>query len=234
MSHLFIFDLDGTLINITDQQVAATNLDYRTALGITLEDNVVLDKFGMGEWETHEAIFNELNLPYQGEERNRRIQQIIDQHPKSFREVLDPIPYISPLEEVVDFLSYLRKNNENLALATGNMQEPAEILLEKSGLKSFFQIVSYSDGIKSKRETIEYAIRQATDKNLQFRRVVFFDDTSKGVSAGRYVGALVPTLVVGVATGLKGSDSAESLVKAGADIVISSFRYYRKIYANII
>ena len=137
-----------------------------------------------------------------------------------------PVEKIEPLEGVVDFLTYLQNHKEYVGTITGNLKEPAKLILEKSDLRRFFSILSYDDGTKTREQILQHAIDEAKRQKYKFGRVVIVGDTTKDIEAGKYVNAFT----VAVATG---SDSLLTLKEKNPDIVLQTLRKYQHILEAI-
>lgn len=220
-NNLWLFDIDGTLVNINDAHLASYKLTYKDILGVDVSDQPIIDTFGMSEVEMHIKILQGLGLSYD----KSLIDRIITARPLNFKEVLGSSK-IEPLEGVADFLTYLKNNNEYLGAFTGNLEGPARFILSRSGLEEFFSILSYDDCTKSKQQIIKYAIGEAKQNGYNFGRVVVIGDTTKDIEAGKNIGAFT----VGVATG---SDPLGKLQRSKPDSAVTSLKFHKTILNKI-
>ena len=221
MKNLWLFDIDGTLVNINKLHLA----NYREIYlkhGIAVSDSLILSTFGMTENEMHKKIFNKLRLPC-NEELIKRLNQ---EHVKGVLKSLNSLNAIKPLGSVLEFLSYLKNNKEYAGVVTGNLKETAEVILNKSGLDGFFSFVCCDDGKKSRKQIIKEAVKKAKSRNYDFKKVIVIGDTIHDIAAGKHANAFT----VGVATG---SDTLSRLRKAKPDVAVNNLKNFMVILKTL-
>lgn len=218
MANLWLFDIDGTLVDIRHMQIAATQKDYQAVLGLHISPDVVLGTFGMSEAESLKSIFQAMDVSYD----DILIRKMVKVHSHNFAEIL-ATNKIMPLEGVVEILTYLKNDKEYLGVVTGNLEEPARLILERAGLNGFFSILSCDDGKSERKDIVKRAIDAAKTQNYHFGRVIIVGDTTKDIDAGRYANAFT----VAVATG---TDSYEKLQASAPDIILPTLKDYRRVF----
>lgn len=222
MRHLWLFDIDGTLVNINHVHLKAYKLDYREVLNRGVPDGIIVATFGMSERETHESILRQLGIPADETLIGRLAQGYVRNVQKAIETTR-----ITPLEGAVPFLSALKERSEHLGIITGNLEKPARRILEKAGLASFFTLFSSDDGTLGRKEIVLNAIRQAEERGLSFEAVVVVGDTTKDVKAAQGAAKERTELrIVSVAVAT-GSDGVATLEKAGAGVVVRSLTELR-------
>ena len=222
MVKLWLFDIDGTLVNINHVHLASYKLAYRDVFRKDVPDKTIESQFGKSEYDTHISILSALGIHLD--------KKLIDRLTKTFElnsiRALSGLGKIEPLEGVVEFLTYLQNNHEYLGAVSGNLRLPAELILEKASLMNFFNILSFDDGTKTRERIVQHAIDEARRQKYKFGRVVVVGDTTKDVEAGKYVNAFT----VSVATG---SDSLLALKEKNPDIALSTLKDYKLILEAI-
>lgn len=198
--HLWLFDIDGTLVNINHIHLAAYKNNYRERINREISDKVIISLFGMSEHEMHRHLFRKLGIP----STSRLVDRILKSVPTYFRKALANTKTIKPLPGVVEFLTYLKTDKQHIGIVTGNIKTNAELILNKSGLRKYFAIVSSDDGKSQRWQIVQRAIDTARQKNYDFDKVIVIGDTKYDIKAGKKVN----TYTVAVATG---SDSLATL-----------------------
>lgn len=223
MKNLYMFDIDGTLVDANHLHTISYKKAYKYVLGIDVSEQAIEDQFGEGERETHIAIFKELGIPFDESLASRITKTFSDQLIKSLQS-----EKITPLDGVVQYLTTLRTNGDYLGVVTGNLEKQALLTLQNSGLRKFFSIVSYDDGTKSKEQIVGDALKLAKSERYQFGRIVVVGDTLHDIYAGKSINAFT----VGVNSGARGSTTFELLEK-NADLALHGLREYKKIIAAL-
>ncbi len=214
MTVLWLFDIDGTLVNINHLHLQAHQASYKEVLNLDVPTGKILPTFGMGGYEGRKVVLKSL-----GFKKDDRIEEIGRSFVYHLGRIMEKSEII-PLPGVIEFLSRLNKNKENrLGVVTGNEPEMAEKTLSQSGLKPYFSFCCGDDGHTKGRTEI---VRQALKEAGKVEKVVVLGDTHYDIEAGKAVGAYT----VGVATG---SGTFAGLSETGADLVISSMTEYGKI-----
>lgn len=216
--HLWLFDIDGTLVNINHVHLETYKRCYRGVLQRELPDELVISSFGMTEHETHAYLLREIGMKAD----DALIGRLAAAYPRHFAAVVQAVE-VRPLPGVVAFLKILQAKGEHLGIVTGNLAEPARLILERSGLARFFPLVAFDDGHRTRVQIITNAIEQAQRRGYAFETVIVVGDTTKDIAAAKEAAKQrtdVKIVAVGAATG---SDDAVTLRKAGADAVLLSF-----------
>ena len=219
MADLWLFDIDGTLVNANDIHIRAYDLDYQEVMGFTVPADTLVKSFGPTDDFMHRKILDGMGKSYDDDQ----IRWLIAAHPGNFERIIGG-KNIDPLSGVVDTLDYLKEQGHYLAVVTGNMEKPARLLLESSGLMERFAYFKCDDGSKgrTREQIVQSAIDEARSRNYEFDRVVVVGDTAHDITAGKAVEAFT----VGVATG---SYDLERLGSESPDIVIPDLTHYRRI-----
>lgn len=214
MTNLFLFDIDGTLVNLTEVHVQAYLRAYEEITGFEIPREQILRQFGKPERPMHEEVFQELGIEDKG-----RIDKVIQAFEKYDVEAIQS-SNIEPLPGVIDFLKHLVKTNEYSGIITGCIPTVGSSILRRLDLSGYFTIFSYDTGFPNRVEIVRNAIGQADAKKYNYQRVVVIGDTEKDIKSGKAVNAFT----VGVATGHAPKSSLYE-----ADLVLDSLIEYKKI-----
>ena len=220
MANLYLFDIDGTLLDAMSLHLSAWKLAYKELFNISIPEETFTKKFGMPEKQIHKEICQELGL-------TTSIPEELMEHRASSMEKAIQTENIKILPGVCDFLNELRKRKEILGAITGNPEPTGKALLSKTGLMPYFQIHSYNNNLEQRVEIVKRAISQAREKQYKFDKVVVIGDTPSDFEAGREAGAYT----VLVATG--GHRTKQGLLNIGADLTLDSLIEYKKIFQGL-
>ena len=205
MKTLYLFDIDGTLVNINDIHLNAYKAAYKKICNQLVPDEIILRHFGMAEQEQQEAIFKIMNMP------KERIPKLIREYVKNMKDLTTKTK-ITSLPGVIECLSALKKDKCNvLGIVTGNTEDMMHRILKSAGLHDFFSQFNGDDGnVQSRIDILKNAVRNlkpAPDK------IIVIGDTQSDINAGKVVGAIT----IGITTG---SNSKTDLETAHQNFVI--------------
>lgn len=215
--HLWLFDIDGVLVNINRYHVIAYQRDYKKVLGVDVPDEKILKTFGKPESAQHKELLAGLGIQYS----KSTIDRLIAVHPANFEQVINK-ERVEPLDGVVECLTELKENDQYRGVVTGNLERPARLILERAGLSPFFTIVSYDKGVVQRWQIVQAAIDEAKRRKYNFDKVIVLGDTPHDIEAGKKVGAMT----VAVATG---HIDIETLKAAQPNITLKSLKEYKEI-----
>ncbi len=221
MANLWLFDIDGTLVNINQVHTASYKLDYKDVLERDVSDKLIESTFGMSEIEMHTAVFRDLGIPHD----QNVVDKIINGHSANFEKAIRSTK-VKPLDGVVDFLTYLMDDKEHLGVYTGNIEGPARLMLDRAGVSKYFTILSFDDGNSKRWQIGQRAIDKAKELGYDFNKVVVIGDTTRDIDAGKLLNAYT----VAVATG---SDDFKKLDAEKPDLTLRSLKDYRKILEEL-
>lgn len=217
--NLYLFDIDGTLVNINNFHIQAYRDAYKKICNTDVQDELILSHFGKAEHEQQEAIFSEMNL------LKEKIPELIQTYIENVKALVTR-DKIVPLPGVIELLTELKKDkNIILGIVTGNTEAMMELILKSAGLLHFFTVFGFDDSkVKSRVDIVKNALRKA---GSSITRIIVIGDTVTDIEAGKAVGATT----VGVATG---TNTYERLNAAKPDIVIASLEDYNELLNNIL
>lgn len=214
MRKLWLFDIDGTLIEMTDIHMDSYQLAYQIVTGKIVPKNLLVSKFGKTEKQIHIEIFQELGIS-----DHTLINRLIEEYESNLTKVLESAN-INPLPGVKDCLEYLKENKQYLGIITGNPEAKGKIILEKAQLLSYFSIFGWGNNANSRDEIVRSAINQANEKRYQFSKVIIIGDTPTDIKAGKSINAFT----VGIATGYYDKDRLKE-----ADLVLNNLEQYKRL-----
>ena len=212
----FIFDMDGTIFD-TEKFYYQTWLDIAKKEGFIfgLEDKVRLS----GKQSDESIAYMVENFSMDEKEAIRIRKNLNELRDKKFNE----IDYSLKKPGLLNLLLYLRENNKNIALASSSIKSRIDFLLDREGVRDYFDELISSDDIKKGKpdpQIFNLAMEKiGADKNKTY----IIEDSLAGVKAAKKSGAKVVLII----------DLDESeLIKSQADLVFSSLDEFLSYIKN--
>ncbi|HLC19641.1 MAG TPA: HAD family hydrolase [Candidatus Nanoarchaeia archaeon] len=218
---LWLFDIDGTLVNITHVHLAAYKNLYRDFVHCDAPTDLILITFGMSEHDMHSFVFGKLGLKFD----SGLVKKMLAAHPFYFQKELAAAEVV-PLPHAVDFLDAIKRANEPLGVVTGNLPENARLILEKAGLSHYFDFVSTDDGGRERWQIVMHGLELARGR---FDDVVVIGDTPFDIIAARRA-ALESGKKITVAVVSTGTSDYTELKAAKPDMHFSTLEDYREAF----
>lgn len=212
----FIFDMDGTIFD-TEKFYYQTWLDIAKKEGFIfgLEDKVRLS----GKQSKESIAYMVENFSMDEKEAIRIRKNLNELRDKKFNE----LDYSLKKPGLLNLLSYLRENNKNIALASSSIKSRIDFLLDREGVRDYFdEIISSDDITKGKPDPQIFNLAMekiGADKNKTY----IIEDSLAGVKAAKKSGAKVVLII----------DLDESeLIKSQAELVFSSLDEFLSYIKN--
>ena len=212
----FIFDMDGTIFD-------TEKFYYQTWLEIAKKEGFIFgleDKVRLSGKQSNESIAYMVENFSMDEKEAIRIRKNLNElRDKKFNE----LDYSLKKPGLLNLLSYLRENNKNIALASSSIKSRIDFLLDREGVRDYFdEIISSDDITKGKPDPQIFNLAMekiGADKNKTY----IIEDSLAGVKAAKKSGAKVVLII----------DLDESeLIKSQADLVFSSLDEFLSYIKN--
>lgn len=180
MIKAIIFDMDGVLVDSEPFHIEIEKQQFlQSKLSVSNEEHSqymgVASDVMWKEIAEHHSI-------------NVSVEDLIEQ----FK--IKSIQYFSELEEIpimpglVDFLEKLSRNNFPMAVASSSYPEIIKIILEKTGLRKYFQVVvSSQEAGKSKPEPDVFLLA-ARKLGIPAKECMVVEDSANGIKAAQAAG----------------------------------------------
>jgi HAD superfamily hydrolase (TIGR01509 family) len=181
---LFIFDLDGVLVEACDWHRDALNLALKEVCNYTISQ------------EDHIAIFN-------GIPTSRKLKILTDMGilPNSLHKIINDLKQEKTIEiikrnafirhEKIEMIKKIKQKNHIVCCYTNSIRKTAELMLEKTGIKELFEIILTNQDVlnpKPDPEGYEYLIKKF---NISKENTYIIEDSPKGLAAAQASGANV-------------------------------------------
>jgi phosphoglycolate phosphatase len=198
LSHLVLFDIDGTMLSSGGSGQAAMEIVLRDHFGIaTLTGNI--HTAGRTDRAIVSEMFQSYGIDLTEANWNNFCQQYFAQLPLS----LGQHPNII-LPGVVDLLEQLSSNpSVGMGLITGNFEHGAHIKLTHFGLRKYFAEGGFGDHHADRNDVAKLALeRMVKHLGQEFvaERVLVVGDTPADIHCARSIGARVCAVSTGIYT----------------------------------
>ncbi len=228
---LFLFDIDGTLLNpkrVGSKAVRRT-LENVVGRGDALE-GVRLS--GMCDWGIWREVLS--SEGYSHDEVDAQLPELLRAYVAELAHILaspehpdpEPLPGVLPLLEALH-----ARDDVLLGLLTGNVEAAAWLKLGKVGLDHFFRFGAFGHEAAERAALPPLALARAVSfvdgHRFRGKEVLIIGDTIHDIQCGAALGVCA----VGVATG---TDEATALRAAGADHVFDSFAEHEAVLAALL
>lgn len=171
MKNLYIFDLDGTLI---DSKSMISNC-FKKVLNELLPNN---------SYKTDNLLIGPSLHDTAGKLLGNNNHHLIGKFKEKFIEIHDNdlLKEIKMFDYAEDLLSLLYSQGNSLMIATNKRIEPTKIIIDQFGWRKYFiDIFSANEFIKK-----EDGIRQVLENNSKFKEIYLIGDTlSDGIAANK-------------------------------------------------
>ncbi|WP_457622703.1 HAD family hydrolase [Persephonella sp.] len=202
---IFLFDLDGTVIDSSKDIAVAVNYTLEKLGKDPLDESEIIKHVGYGGRKLMEGVLKtDDNL-------------LIDRAVSIFREYYfkNPAEYTVLYPYVEDLFIELKKRNRKIGIVTNKYEDISKRIIEKLGIDSYLDILVGGDTVERKKPDpypILYAVESLGSK---LDSSVMIGDSEADVQAGRSAGTV--TVFVTYGFGKK-----EKVVLHNPDIVLDS------------
>jgi len=209
---LWLFDIDGTLVAPSEDQLHAWLATFREVFGLDVAPTVITSHLG--------RTFGEIVCAVAGAEgqscASSRLPEALASYTRHVREALARRPgHLLPGAR--ELLHFLKGRGETLGIVTGNFPEEGEPKLLGVGLRHLLDVAVYADLLTPARESLirrALGAAQAAGFPGTFSDTVVVGDSVHDIVSARRTG----TLAVAVCTGLTPPDL---LAAAAPDLLVS-------------
>jgi beta-phosphoglucomutase len=182
MIEAIIFDMDGVLVDSEPHHVKIEKQQFNQN-GISISDEEH-QKF-MGS--TSENMWLEIASRYQ---LDRPVEELIEQNRTESIRYFNELSEIQVMPGLVDLLEKLKVKNYPLAVASSSVPEIIDLILQKTGLRTYFQVVvSGQEAGKSKPEPDVFLLA-AQKLKVNPKHCLVVEDSGNGIKAAQAAGMI--------------------------------------------
>lgn len=209
---LIIFDLDGTLIDSSEDIAWAANMTLEEMGHGKIDSEKVKEGIGWGVKTLLQKI-----MPGESVER---IEYARLKFLEFYRDHSVVSTYLYP--EVMETIEYFNQNNKKMAVVTNKPFSLSEKILSDFDLTRYFDIILGGDSVANKKPHPEPVEKAITSAGVTKDRSVIVGDSPVDCEAGKRAGIAT----IGVEYGFR---SRKELEDAGCDVIIKEVTALKKI-----
>lgn len=187
MIKTIIFDMDGVLVDACEWHRVALNLALKTICNyeISLED--------------HYSTFNGLPTKV----KLRKLSELGILKEENFQEIetlkqektIDAINQQAvERKEKILLMKFLKSKNINIACYTNSIRKTAQLMLKKTGVFDYIDLLVTNEDVKNAKPSPEGYIKCIQHFNTDPDNVIIVEDSPKGIEAAMKSGARVITV----------------------------------------
>ena len=201
-----IFDMDGVLVNSEPFYFEVEKQNFKT-LRIPISDE---------EHQTFQGIATD--LMWKKLKTKYKISYSVDELVEMTNSIVTPYfrsqKAIKPMPGVEKLIQHLKEMQIQLALASSSYPDVIQIVLEKTGLKKYFNVIVDSQMAGSSKPDPDIFLLAAQKLNTPTKKCLIIEDSTNGIKAAKTAGIKVVAFA---------GPGAEFQNQSEADWIISNF-----------
>lgn len=201
-----IFDMDGVLVNSEPIHVEVEQTNFRK-LGLMILEDEHKTYQGTSNYRMWKLLREKYTIEQTVEELVRMTNSMIISY-------LNSLETIEPMPGVIQFIRKLKTINIPLALASSSTTAVIEIILQKTGMRSYFDVVVDSQMAGSSKPEPDIFLMTAQKLGVEPEKCIVIEDSSNGIKAAKLAGMFC---IAFTGPGNELQDHSQ------ADLVISAF-----------
>jgi beta-phosphoglucomutase len=202
----FIFDMDGVLIDSENFYTEMERICFdRLGLKISHEEHITYQ--GTATDEMWKIIKGRHDLPH-------TIEELVELNNGLTIPVFENMHTMNPMPGVAELISTLRKRSVPLALASSSTPEVIDIVLDKTSLRSFFDVVVNSRMTGISKPAPDIFLLAAQKLKVRPQECIVLEDSKNGITAAKTAGMYC------IAYNGPGSEHQD---QSGADAIINDY-----------
>lgn len=201
-----IFDMDGVLVNSEPFYVEVEQKNFRQ-LGLSVSEEEHQTYQGTATDRMWQLIKEKHGVSHPVEELVKMTNALVTPYFQSL-EKIDPMPGVEKL------IKKLKDNGMPLALASSSYSDVIQIILQKTKLKKYFEVVVDSQMAGSSKPEPDIFLLSANKLDVEPKNCLVIEDSTNGIAAAKAAGMFC------VAFAGPGSELQD---QSQADLIISDF-----------
>ena len=202
----FIFDMDGVLIDSETFYTKMEQINFKQ-LGLNVSHEEHITYQGTATDEMWKKIKVKHEVPYS-------IEELVKMTNDLTIPVFRNMEKMDPMQGVEKLLDKLKSRNISLALASSSFPEVIEIVLDKTGLRGYFDAVVNSRMVGKSKPAPDIFLLAAHKLNVPPERCIVIEDSTNGITAAKSAGMFC------IAYNGPGSEHQN---QSNADIIITDY-----------
>jgi len=184
---LFLFDLDGTLINSADDIVEAVNYALKKLGFEPLPKEEIVKHVGYGAKNLMKDVLNTTD------------EDLIERATKLFAEyyLANPIVYTKPYPYIVETLQTLKNKDKKIGVITNKMSSISEEILEKLDLMKYIDILVGVDTTSERKPSPVPVLYACENLKTSPEKSILIGDSEVDIQAGKNAGTKTGLVMYG-------------------------------------
>ncbi len=201
-----IFDMDGVLVNSEPFYVEVEQKNFRQ-LGLLISEQ---------EHQTYQGTATDRMWQLIKEKHgvNQPVDELVEMTNKLVTPYFQSLDKIEPMPGVEKLIKKLKEKGMPLALASSSYSDVIKIILQKTGLSNYFEVVVDSQMAGSSKPEPDIFLLAAKKLKVKPENCLVIEDSKNGIAAAKEAGMFC------VAFAGPGSELQD---QSRADLVISNF-----------
>ena len=176
----FIFDMDGVLVDSENLYKAIENRLFLD-VGIRMDPLEHVSYQGSSNPVMWARIKEKYGL-------GQSLQELVDKTEKTVIEYFSSLPHIEPMPGVVELLQLLQEKKTKIALASSSTIDVIRIILDKTGLVDFFEVIAESlEAGAGKPDPAIFLLAQRK-LGIPKENCLIIEDSTNGIKAAQAAG----------------------------------------------
>jgi beta-phosphoglucomutase len=202
-----IFDMDGVLVDSEPLYTEVERANFRQ-LGLAVSEEEHKQFRGTATDRMWQVLREKYNM-------KQSVGELVEMTNRLVTPYFRSMDRIEPMPGIVALIKKLKKKGILLALASSSYSDVIDIILRKTGLKNFFDVVVDSQMAGSSKPDPDIFLLAAEKLGVSPDRCIVIEDSTNGIKAARDAGMFC------IAYAGPGSELQD---QSGADMVISRFK----------
>ena len=177
-----IFDMDGVLVNSEPWHYEIECILFKR-LGLDVPDDVHLTYIGTA----NDHLYSDLKRRYNIQ---MTLPELLEWDTEYRIEVFQQMSLMTPNPGLIDLLEDLRSSNLKLAVATSSVPGIVGIILEKCGIKSYFDSIVTTEQAGKSKPAPDVFLMAANNLGVLPENCAVFEDSFNGIKAAKDAGML--------------------------------------------
>ncbi len=209
-----IFDMDGVLVNSEPVYQKVEQSNFRK-LGL----NILEDEHKTFQGTATDRMWQILKEKYKVKQT---IKELVEMTNSMVTPYFSSLEKIDPMPGVENFIKKLKAENIPLALASSSYPEVIEIILQKTNLKPYFDVVIDGRMAGASKPEPDIFLLAAKRLGIQPEKCIVVEDSSNGIEAAKLAGMYC------IAYAGPGSELQD---QSQADLVVSDFEALTRLFS---
>lgn len=175
--HAVIFDMDGVLVD-TEPLYVEVNQQLFEELGIAMSVEEQLTFVGISSADMWRVIREKFTL-------SQPVETLLQLEMDAMYYTLKTLPFLEPMSGITALLDALRASEIQLAIASSSRRTIIELVLTRTGLKTYFDAIVSGDEVTQGKPNPEIFLTVAEKLHVWPQNCLVIEDSPHGVAGAK-------------------------------------------------